>query len=505
VDEPRLRLGSPAWHAILERCPDDDFALVNLGVTLQRQGYPTLATRLAERAIALRPRSVEAHVNLGSALADLGRFEEAHAAYRRVIELAPSFTGAASNALFCLHFEPSVTPERLLAEHLAFARCFADPLEPVARRSTRPRDPERRLRVGYVSPDLRRHPVGFFLEPVLAAHDREAFEIHCYSDALRPDETTSRLAGLSERFVDTATWPDPKLAEQIAADEIDILIDLAGHTARNRLLVFARRPSPVQASWLGYFDTTGLSAIDYRIADEHSLPSELERQFVERVVRLPRSSNCFLHPPAPEPAPPPCLERGFVTFGCFNNPAKLTREVIATFARILRGSHASRLLLEYGGFDDPGLGQRFRSWLAEESIGPERIDLVGHAPLRRFLSSFAHVDVALDPFPYSGETTALHTLWMGVPLVAIEGPTLVQRLASRVLRVAGLDSWVARSPDEYVSLALGLAGDRDGLGRLRGSLRARLEASPLFDHRGVTRELEATYREMWRRECARAP
>jgi predicted O-linked N-acetylglucosamine transferase (SPINDLY family) len=503
VDEARLRVSNPAWHAIFEACPDDDLALVNLGVTLQRQGYPTLATRLAERAIALRPRSVAAHVNLGSALADLGRFEDAHAAYRRVIEIDPSFTGAASNALFCLHFEPSVTPERLLAEHLAFARRFADPLAPVARRAPRSRDPERRLRVGYVSPDLRRHPVGFFLEPVLAQHDPEGFEIYCYSDALRPDETTARLGGLSARFVDSAKWPDARLAEQIAEDEVDILVDLAGHTARNRLLVFARRPSPIQVSWLGYFDTTGLAAIDYRIADEHSLPPELERQFVERVVRLPRSSNCFLHPAAPEAAPPPCLERGFVTFGCFNNPAKLTREVIATFARILRGSHASRLLLEYSGFDDPGLGERFRGWLGEEGIGPERVDWVGHLPLGRFLASFARVDIALDPFPYSGETTALHTLWMGVPLVAIEGPTLVQRLASRVLRVAGLDGWVARTPDEYVRLALGLAADRAGLASWRASLRAGLEASPLFDHRGVTRELEAAYREMWRRQCAR--
>ncbi|HTV18735.1 MAG TPA: tetratricopeptide repeat protein, partial [Polyangiaceae bacterium] len=504
VNEPRIRLGSPAWHAILERCPDDDLALVNLGVTLQRQGYPTLATRLAERAIARRPRSLEAHVNLGSALADLGRFEEAHAAYRRVIEIDPSFTGAASNALFCLHFEPSVTPERLLAEHLAFARRFADPLRPVARRTPRSRDPERRLRVGYVSPDLRRHPVGFFLEPVLVHHDRTAFELYAYSDAQRPDATTARLAGLCERFVDSATWPDAKLAEQIAADEVDILVDLAGHTARNRLLVFARRPSPIQVSWIGYFDTTGLGAIDYRIADEASVPPGSEGQFVEQVVRLPRSSNCFLHPPAPEPAAPPSLSRGFVTFGCFNNPAKLTREVIAAMARILRGSERSRLLLEYGGFDDPGLGARFRGWLGEEGIAAERVDLVGHAPLGRFLASFAHVDVALDPFPYSGETTALHTLWMGVPLVALEGPTVVQRLASRVLRVAGLGAWVAHTPDEYVRIALELAADREGLARWRSALRPQLAASPLCDHSGVTRELEAEYRLMWRRECARS-
>jgi protein O-GlcNAc transferase len=219
-------------------------------------------------------------------------------------------------------------------------------------------------------------------------------------------------------------------------------------------------------------------------------------------VRLPRSANCFLHPESPEPAPAPCLRRGHVTFGCFNNPAKVTREVVATFARILSQLPTSRLILKYGTFDDPVLRAQYLRWFAEEGIAPGRIDLQGHSALPEFLASFAHIDVALDPFPHSGETTALHTLWMGVPLVALEGVTLVQRLASRVLRVAGLKEWVAHTTDDYVAIALSLARDPGRLSSLRAGLRDRLRASPLLDHAGVTRELEAAYRKMWRRWCA---
>ncbi len=500
IQQPRFSVGNDAWYEVLERCPDDPFSLINLGVTLQRQGHPSLAARLAQRASAIAPGSVEARLNLGSALCDLGRFSEAYAAYRSVLELDPTCVGAASNQLFCLHFDPSVSAEELLDAHVAFGARFCEPLAPAALPAAR--DPERRLRVGYVSPDLRQHPVALFLEPVLAHHDGRAVEVYCYSDAARPDEVSARLAALSSCFVDSRRWSDDELAQRVRADQIDILVDLAGHTAHHRLLAFARRPSPVQVSWLGYFDTTGLSAIDYRIADPFSVPPGGERWFVEQVVRLPRSASCFLHPPAPPPAAPPCLRRGHVTFGCFNNPAKLTREVIATFARVLRGAANSRLLLAYGAYDDPELRARYARWLADEGIVAERVDFAGHASLPRFLASFAGVDVALDPFPYSGETTALHTLWMGVPLVALEGATTVQRLASRVLRVAGLDDWVADSHDEYVRIALALASDPARLAHTRQALRARLEASPLCDHAGFTRELEAAYRAMWRRACA---
>lgn len=499
----RFRLAGPRWRAILEACPDEVPVLVNIGAALQRQGLPCSAVGFHERALRIEPRRLEALLNHAAALSDEGRLAEASAAYRRALEVAPDHALTASNMLFSLHLDPSVTAEQIFAEHVAFGRRFGvrAALEPARFAPARSRDPERRLRVGYVSPDLRAHPVAYFLEPVLRAHSA-AFELFCYSDALTPDAKTRELTALVPHFVDCSGWTDEALAERIAADQIDILVDLAGHTARNRMLTFARKPAPLQVSWIGYFDTTGLEAIDCRIADAHSVPPGAERWFVERVERLPRSSNCFAHPPAPEPAPPPCLERGHVTFGCFNNPAKLTRQGITVFGRILRQIEGSRILLEYGAFDDPVLRERYRGWFREEGIDDARVEIEGHAPLRAFLTSFSRIDIALDPFPYSGETTALHTLWMGVPLVALEGATLVQRLASRVLHVAGLSEWVARSADEYVAIACELARDPAQLARRRASQRAQLAASPLCDHAGVTRELEELYRRLWREWCA---
>jgi protein O-GlcNAc transferase len=347
-------LAGPRWKAILERCPDDAVALINLGVALQRQGLPSQAEILERRAVALVPDRVEPHVNLGMALSDQGQFEEATRVYRRAQELAPAQSRIASNLLFGMHFDPTQSAEAIFAEHIAFGTRFGAAAE-CRRVWPRDRDPRRRLRVGYVSPDMRWHPVSYFLEPVLGAHDASQFEIFCYSAVERPDAVTVRLCGLVPHFVPCAEWTDDRLVEQIERDAIDILVDLAGHTGNNRLLVFARKPSPIQVSWLGYFDTTGLDSIDYRIADAASVPESAARLFVERVVHLPRSSNCFLPPVAPEPAPVPSASSGRITFGYLNNPAKLTREVVATFARVLRGVPESRLILKYGAFSDPGL------------------------------------------------------------------------------------------------------------------------------------------------------
>jgi protein O-GlcNAc transferase len=501
VAQPAFRTAGPRWQAVFERCPDDFVALSNLGVALRRQGLPSQAERLQRRALALEPERADVHANLGRALNDQGRFREAIGSYRRALELDPQLTIVASSLLLFLHADPSVSPEAIFAEHLAFAARYAEPLSE-QRVFAHGRDPERRLRLGYISRDFRLHPVAHFLEPVLGQHDSAAFELHCYSDVERPDEVTARLARLVPRFIPCTGWSDAHLAEQIARDQIDILVDLSGHTGNNRLLVFARKPSPVQVSWLGYFDTTGLRSIDYRIADEHSVPRAAERFFVERIVRLPRSQNCFLPPAGPEPAPPPSVERGYVTFGCFNNPVKVTREVVAVFGRILRDLPESRLMLKYSTLADPALRARYLGWLAEEGIAEARVDIAGSSPLPRFLECFHQIDIALDPFPYSGETTALHSLWMGVPLVTLEGETVAQRLGSRVLRVAGLEQWIAHSTDDYVRIAHALGRDP---GRTSGAaLRARLRASPLLDHGGVTRDLEAAYRGMWRTWCARA-
>jgi protein O-GlcNAc transferase len=501
ITQPRFHLRRPGWKAILQRCPEDWTALVNLGVAIQRRGFPSDSESFQRRALAIDDRRIEPYANLGVALNDQGRTREAIELYRQCLERIPSAVQIASNLLFAVHFDPELSPDAILAEHVAFGRTFAEPLRS-ARTFTQSRDPERRLRIGYVSPDFRWHPVSYFIDPVLAEHDEQRFEVHCYSDVEQPDEVTARFAGLVHRFTPCRGWTDARLAEQIAADQIDILVDLTGHTGNNRLLVFARKPSPVQASWLGYFDTTGVRAIDYRIADEHSVPAAAERFFVEKVVRLPRSSNCFRPTAAPDPAPPPCLRQGKITFGCYNNPAKIQRDVVTTFSRILHEVPDSRLVFKYAMFDDATMRDRYSSWLEADGISLERVDFLGHSSLDEFMRSFARIDIALDPFPYSGETTALHTLWMGVPLVALEGPTLVQRLASRVLHVAGHSDWVATSSDDYVRIARSLAAAPHQLGAWRASMRDQLRSGPLFDHRGITRDLESAYRTMWRTWCS---
>jgi protein O-GlcNAc transferase len=502
ASELRFGASEERWQRLITNCPEDVVALVNLGAAAQRIGRPSEAVALQKRALALRPDLVEPYINLGAALCDQGSVDEAMAAHRQVLKLEPRRWAVRSNLLLNAHFDPGASPDELLAQHRDFGRALCEWIGPARGGFEQNPEPERRLRIGYVSPDFNDHPVSYFIEPVLMHHEQRSFEIYCYSDVARADATTARLRRLPAVYRACAADDDTALCERIRADRIDILVDLAGHGLNNRLPVFARKPSPVQVTWLGYFDTTGLPTMDYRIADAHSVPSGAERLFVEHVVRLPRSATCFLPRHDLAVTPPPCLRRPHVTFGCFSNPAKINRDTAATFGRILRASPDSRLLLKYHTFADPGIQARFVRWFAEEGIGRERILFQGHAPVEEFLATYGEVDIALDPFPYSGETTALHTLWMGVPLVALEGKTVAQRLASRVLRVAELHDWVARSTDEYVRIAQRLAADREALAATRRTTRDRLRASPLLDHRGFTRDLEAAYRLMWQRWCA---
>jgi predicted O-linked N-acetylglucosamine transferase (SPINDLY family) len=518
----KISLARPGWRRLFDECPPDVPALRNIGVALRRRGFPLRASAMQRRAIDLEPTNLPALVNLGAALSSQGENAEAIAAYRRALAIDPGHRETWSNLLFTLHLDPDQTPSSIFEEHRRFGELLGRSIAPngggtaipggAAASASSPAAPARatplggrRLRVAYVSPDFRSHPVAHFIEPVLDAHDRTQLEIFCYSDVEHPDAVTARLAKSAEHFVACARWSDAALRQRITADGIDILVDLAGHTGQNRLAVFATRPCPVQASWIGYFDTSGLRAIDYRIADAPSLPASAERFFVERVVRLPRSANCFLPPDGPEPSEPPCLARGHITFGCFNNPAKVNRRTVAVFARVLAATPNSVLLFKYLAFNDPGMRARYRTWFTEAGINPERIRFEGPSSLEKFHESFSRIDVALDPFPYSGETTALHTLWMGVPLVALEGETLARRLASRVLRIARLDAWVAEDEAQYVGIAGELARETGRLRIIRQELRGRLRESALFDYPGVTRDLEAAYQSMWRAALAGLP
>jgi predicted O-linked N-acetylglucosamine transferase (SPINDLY family) len=366
-------------------------------------------------------------------------------------------------------------------------------------------DPERRLRVGYVSPDFREHSVSAFLDPVIAGHDRRWFEVFCYAEVVRPDDTTARFRGLSDGWCSTLGMTDGAVAGRIRDDGIDILVDLAGHTAGNRLRVFAERPAPVQVTWLGYPNTTGLSAMDYRLSDAVADPAgEADALHSETLVRLANGFLCFAPPAdAPEVGETPALATGQVTFGSFNNLAKVTPDVVEAWADILNRIPNSRLVLKSRPLADEKTRERYLEMFGAHGVDPGRVELCSWiASKSGHLGAYERLDIGLDPFPYNGTTTTCEALWMGVPVVTLGGDRHAGRVGASILARVGLAGLVAETKADYVEQAVALAGDLDRLSALRGGLRSRMEKSPLCDAGGFARDIEAAYREMWRRVCA---
>jgi predicted O-linked N-acetylglucosamine transferase (SPINDLY family) len=456
------------------------------------------------RAIAAAPRFAEAHYNYGNLLHRSGRIEEAVAAYRRALEIRPDFVRAHSNLVYALNFSPAYDPDTVFREHLEWARRHASALAPARSAYAGAPEPRRRLRVGYVSPNFREHAVACFFEPLLRHHDRERFSIHLYSDVARPDARTARLRAFGDTWREIAGLGDEAVADLVARDAVDILVDLTGHTEGHRLLVFARRPAPVQVTWMGYANTTGLAAMDYRVVDAITDPPGFtERWHSERLVRLARTYLAF-EPPRESPAvaPPPRRARGYVTFGSFNAFAKIAPPVIETWARVLSAVPGSRLLMVT--VPEGSARERVLRAFAAHGIAPERLDLRGTLAFADFLAAHAQADIALDPFPFAGTTTTCHTLWMGVPVVTLAGRTHAARVGASLLSAVGLAEWVARDPEEYVALAARLASDGPALDALRAELRDRVLGSPLADGAGFARDFEDALRKMWEDYCARA-
>jgi len=371
----------------------------------------------------------------------------------------------------------------------------------VARHANVP-DPARRLRIGYVSGDFQEHPVGRILQAVLPAHDPAQVEVFCYATRRCVGPITERIAKAADAWRSVVHLSDEAAAELIRSDQIDVLVDLSGHTAQNRLLALARKPAPVQALWLGYFDTTGMASIDYLFADRYVCPPGDERFYVEKVLRLPHSWFCYSPPdPSPEITPLPMLERGHVTFGCLNNLAKVTPDVVALWGEILGALPDARMCLKYFGFDDPQVREQYAAMFARHGVAADRLTFLGRSPLGEHLATYDGVDVALDPFPYNGGITTLDALWMGAPVVSLAGSRFVGRMGLSILSNVGCPELVASSPDEYVRKAVELAGDPARLVELRASLRDRLAGSPLCDGPGFARGLEAAYRQMWGTWC----
>jgi predicted O-linked N-acetylglucosamine transferase (SPINDLY family) len=472
----------------------------NLGTALWDAGRLDEAADMLERALALQPDLAAACNNLGNVRRNQGRLDEALACFRRAVELQPELVKAASNLVYALHFHPDYDAPAILAEHRRWARLYAEPLAAEIRPHENDRTVHRKLKVGFVSPDFREHPVGRLLLPLLAHLDRREVEVWCYSDVPVPDGVTERLKALADRWQETAGLDDRRVADRVRGDRIDILIDLALHTAGNRMLVFARKPAPVQATMLGLPSTTGLGTIDYRLTDPYlDPPGAVDADYSERSIRLPHSFWCYQ---PPEHTPPvtglPALSRGIVTFGCLNQFTKVSRAALLVWIEVLRSLPGSRLLIHA----QPGSHRdAVRTLLQDAGIAADRIEFAGKAPLLAYFQTYQGLDLCLDPFPHNGGTTTMDSLWMGVPVITLSGRTAVGRGGASLLSNLGLEELIARTPRDYVAIALRWARDPVGLAALRSGLRPRVQASPLMDGRSYAAAVEAALRGMWEDWC----
>ena len=484
-----------AYRRSIALRPDNAYVHTHLGTAYSAKGQLSDAVDAHRTALRYDPTFVAAHNHLGIALKDQGLLGEARDAYQEALALNPNDAGIHSNFLMCHSYDPDIDGERLFAAHRKWAAQHERPRPTPVKIAA---DRDRVLRIGYVSPDFWTHSVAYFIEPVLAHHDRARVHVTCYADVERPDDTTERIEALADRWRETVTRDDDALLAMIGDDEIDILVDLTGHTANNRLSVFGRRAAPVQMTWIGYPATTGLSQMDYRITDGWADPlDETDRYHSEFLIRLHEGFLAYRPPDGyPEPAESP-PDRP-LTFGSFNNLSKVTDDVIALWAKLLQAKPTARLLLKSRQLADAGVRDRVTGAFGEHGIDADRLDLRERvASPHGHLSLYNNVDVALDTFPYNGTTTTCEALWMGVPVVTLAGTLHAGRVGVSLLNQVGRPEWIAETPGDYMSIALAVASDLPE----RAALREQVANSKLMDAAGLTRTLEDAMREVWRRRC----
>ena len=482
--------------------PHNMEARSNFSQVLLRQGRLAEAEIQNKEALARQPEHAEARIGLGHVLREQGCLAEAVANYRRALK--SSQIHAHANLLFTLNYLPDITQEEIYNEALRWADSVAGNIPLHKQNYANSLIVDRRLRIGYVSPDFRAHSVAFFIESVLRAHDREMVEIFCYANVKKPDSISERIKAASDHWFSIVRMDHEAVVRRITKDAIDILVDLAGHTSDNSLPVFARKPAPVQVSWLGYPNTTGLRTIDYRLTDSIADPVDTADSFYsEKLVRLDHGFLCYQpDASAPEVAKPPFSQHDLITFGSFNNITKVGPDVIKTWARILHAVPDSRLILKAKQFIDESTRSRFVKMIVLEGIEASRLELYGRLPKQAdHLQLYSRIDIGLDPFPYNGTTTTCEALWMGVPVVTLLGNRHACRVGASILHRVGLKNLVAASVDDYVMIARKLADDRQRLQDLRIGLRQRLQDSELMNSRQFTAHLEDVYRRMWRQYC----
>jgi predicted O-linked N-acetylglucosamine transferase (SPINDLY family) len=482
--------------------PDLADAHDNRGSLLCEAGYLLDALDSCERAIQINPDRGITYYNLGNILGELRRFDEAEHNYRHALELNPGNATAHSNLLFLLASEARLEPHEMLEQqrfwdsvhgkegqaNALHAHCLGD-------------SSDRRLRVGYVSPDFRRHPVSYFFEPLLTAHDKTRFEVFCYAshDESLSDDVTQHLRNIAEHWRFVSNKSDYELARLILADGIDILVDLAGHTRGNRLKAFTYRPAPVQATYLGYCASTGLDSMDYWITDEVIHPLDTQEMAVEHIYRLPRCSFSYM-PPAEAPDVFPCPNNDDqVVFGSFSHLSKLSPKVIEVWSKILTGLPNSRLLLMDKYMADPKVRRLLQQDFANNGISQDRLMLRERVPFQQYLATYAEVDIVLDPFPRTGGTTTAEALWMGVPVVTLAGKRYVERISASKLTAVGLHDLIAQNENDYIGTAVSLGLNAELRRKLRGDLRNLMTKSSLCNGETLAREMETAYLSMWQR------
>jgi protein O-GlcNAc transferase len=477
--------------------------LFTMGKIAAAVADPAYALHVYERIQRIDPKADGLDALMADQYCFLGRISEGIAAFKRALSQQPESVALQSNVLFVSNYAGDSTPEEISDRHRHWGAMHEGRLRAARRPLNNSRDPNRRLRIGYVSADLRAHAVAFFVEPLLRNHDFSTYEIHCFDTSPFPeDDVTQRLKAHGSAWHRVGELSDEALAEAIRASDIDVLVDLSGHSTLNRLLTFARKPAPVQATWLGYLNTTGLSSMDYRITDRYLDPDGMtERLHTEKLFRIPNAS-CF-RPAADSPpvGPLPAAEHETFTFGSLNHWAKVTEETKGVWAQILVAAPSTRLVVVARG----GQNKAFQSQVIADFVARgARADQVSVQPtmsLQAFLALFESLDVALDPFPYGGGTTTMHSLWMGVPVVTLAGKTAFSRNAIGPLTEVGLSRLIATTPQQYVEIATGLTKDLVWLGQTRSSLRARMKASALVDGLAFARSMENAYRAMWHNYC----
>lgn len=485
--------------------PDYSDAHNNLGNVLQAQGELSDAEIHLKSALALSPDNADSYNNLGNVYKHQGQLNEAITYYRKALKLKPEYFDAHSNLLYALSSEPNCAQSEYLHEARCYGEKALDLAKPFRSWVTHNKNSmSRRLRVGLVSGDLKSHPVGYFIESILGHLNREQFELVAYSTKNQEDDLTARIKPYFSAWNMIARISDEAAACKIHEDGIEILIDLAGHTAFNRLPLFAWKPAPVQVSWLGYFASTGLPGMDYLLADPISVPDSCRSAYTEEICYLPDTRLCFTPPIVGERAAVsglPAVKNGYITFGCFQTLSKIGDNVLSLWSRLMNALPQTRLRLQNKQMSCQKTREQLRARLAQFGIAQERMTLLGHVSRSEYLAAYAEVDFVLDTFPYPGGTTTCEALWMGVPTLTLAGETMLARQGASLLTAAGLPEWVANSADEYVAKAVTLSQELTHLSVLRKQLRGQVKSSPLFDADRFARNLEGALRKMWDSRC----